>query len=104
MVNAVKKAYLIEFTPQANEDLKLFRRFEQRQILNEIEQQLMYEPNVVTRNRKEMRPNDVAEWELRVGKFRIFYNVDEEIRIIGVEAVGFKIGNMLFIRGERRKL
>ena len=96
--------YEIEFTPEANEDLKLFRKFEQKQILDETEHQLKYEPNVRTRNRKEMDPNEVAGWELRIGKFRVFYNVDEETRMVSVEAVGFKVGNMLFIRGERREL
>ncbi|MBI5302436.1 MAG: hypothetical protein HY868_09880 [Chloroflexi bacterium] len=96
--------YEIEFTFEANEDLILFRKFEQKQILDETEHQLMYEPNVATRNRKEMDPNDVAGWELRIGKFRVFYNVDESTRTVSIEAVGFKVGNLLFIRGERRKL
>ena len=96
--------YEIEFTPEANEDLKLFRKFEQKQVLDEIERQLKYEPKVETRNRKRMRLNEVAEWELRIGKFRVFYNVVEETHIVSIEAVGFKIGSMLFIRGERREL
>ena len=52
--------YDIELTPEANEDLKAFRKFEQRAIVDEIEAQLSYEPSVQTRNRKEMRPNEVA--------------------------------------------
>jgi len=96
--------YEIEFTPEANEDLKLFRKSEQKQILDETEHQLKYEPNVETRNRKEMRPNDVAGWELRIGKFRAFYHVDEETHTVSIEAVGFKVGSLLFIRGERREL
>ena len=95
--------YEIEFTPEANEDLKLFRKFEQKQILDETEDQLKYEPNVETRNRKEMRPNNVAGWELRIGKFRVFYKVDEETHTVSIEAVGFKVGSILFIRGERRE-
>ena len=94
----------IEFTLEANEDLKLFRKFEQKQILDETEHQLKHEPSVATHNRKEIAPNDIARWELRIGKFRVFYNVDEGTRIVSIEAVGFKVGNILFIRGERRKL
>ena len=96
--------YEIEFTPEANEDLKLFKKFEQKQILDETERQLKYEPNVATRNRKEMAPNDVAGWELRIGKFRVFYNVDRETRTVSIEAVGFKIGSILFLRGTRREI
>ena len=57
-----------------------------------------------TRNRKELRPNEVASWELRIGRFRMFYDVDEEDRNVSIEAIGFKIGHELFIRGERTEL
>lgn len=51
-----------------------------------------------------MRPNDVAEWELRIGKYRVFYNVETLVKIVSIEAVGFKIGSQLFVRGEQREL
>ncbi|GAK55353.1 plasmid stabilization system protein, RelE/ParE famil [Candidatus Vecturithrix granuli] len=96
--------YEIEFTPEAKDDLKTLRKFEQHTIIAGIETHLTYEPTVETRNRKRLRPNDVAEWELRLGKYRIFYNVEEHILIVSIEAVGFKVGNLLFIRGKRREL
>ena len=96
--------YEIEFTPEALEDLNSFRKFEQNEIIDGIETQLKHEPIVETRQRKEMRPNDIAGWELRVGKFRVFYNVEEKELIVSIEAVGFKIGNVLFIRGEKRAI
>lgn len=65
---------------------------------------LKYEPTVETRNRFRMRPNDVAEWELRIGKYRVFYNVEDEVQIVSIEVVGFKSGNQLFVRGKRRDL
>ena len=57
-----------------------------------------------TRNRKPLRPNEIANWELRLGKFRVFYNVEEEVLIVSIEAIGFKVGNLLFVRGVRRLL
>jgi len=42
--------------------------------------------------------------ELRVGKFRVFYDVDMENKFVKVEAVGFKKGSKLFIHGEEYKL
>lgn len=96
--------YEIEFTPEALEDLKSLKKFEQKEVIEGIESQLRYEPTVETRNRKKLRPNEVAERELRIGKFRVFYNVDEGVRIVSIEAVGFKIGNLLFIRGKKREL
>ncbi len=96
--------YEIEFTPEALEDLKSFRKFEQNEIVDGVETQLTYEPTVETQQRKQLRPNEIAEWELRIGKFRVFYNVEEEVLLVSVEAVGFKVGNLLFIRGEKRDI
>jgi mRNA-degrading endonuclease RelE of RelBE toxin-antitoxin system len=96
--------YEIEFTPEALKDLRLFRKFEQKQIIQGIEAQLKPEPKLETRNRKQLRPNDVAEWELRLGKYRVFYKVHDQVMIVSIEAIGFKIGSLLFIRGEERTL
>jgi len=96
--------YEIEFTPEAVEDLKALRKFEQEEVVDGIESQLRHEPTVETRNRKKLRPNNVAAWELRIGRFRVFYNVDQAVRIVSIEAVGFKVGNLLFVRGKRKDL
>jgi addiction module RelE/StbE family toxin len=96
--------YEIVFTRDALEDLKSLKKYEQKVIIVGIETQLKYEPTVATRNRKQLRPNQVAEWELRIGRFRLFYNVEEEVLIVTIEAVGFKIGNLLFIWGEKKEL
>ena len=96
--------YEIEFSPSALEDLKSLRKSEQKKVVERIETQLQHEPTVQTRNRKRLRPNDVAEWELRVDGFRVFYNVVETKIMVTIEAIGIKIGNVLFIRGESRQL
>jgi mRNA-degrading endonuclease RelE of RelBE toxin-antitoxin system len=67
--------YEIELTPEALEDLKALRKFEQKDVDKGIEIQLSHEPAIKALKRKKLRPNDVAEWELRIGKFRVFYNV-----------------------------
>lgn len=94
----------IEFTPEALDDLEALKKSDQVLIIDAIETQLRHEPLVETRNRKQLRPNQVAGWELRVGRLRILYNVYQDIPVVSVEAIGFKIGNMLFIRGRRRDL
>jgi mRNA-degrading endonuclease RelE of RelBE toxin-antitoxin system len=94
----------IEFTPESIDDLIFFRKHEQVEIVEGIETQLLYEPIFETKKRKWLRPNEIAEWELRIGKFRVFYNVDKEKLIVSIEAIGFKIGNVLFIRDKERKL
>jgi mRNA-degrading endonuclease RelE of RelBE toxin-antitoxin system len=96
--------YEIEYTPEARTDLDSFRKFEQKLILDEVDNQLQHEPNVETKNRKTLRPNEVAEWELRIGKFRVFYDVHEALKVVKIEAVGYKIGSRLFIHGQEYDL
>ena len=93
--------YEINLLPTAQEDLKSLRKFEQKEVLEGIKTQLRYEPTVETRNRKRLDPNELAEWELRIGRFRVFYNVETEVLIVHIEAIGVKEGNLLFIRGKR---
>jgi mRNA-degrading endonuclease RelE of RelBE toxin-antitoxin system len=94
----------IDFTPEAKVDLKSLRKFEQQEVIDGVQKQLVYEPTVETRNRKKLRPNEVADWEARIGTFRVFYNVDEEAGLVTIEAIGFKVGSQLFIRGEEKTL
>ena len=94
----------IKFTPEAIEDLRWFQRATRRKILTELESQLSYEPAVETRNRKRLHPNKLAEWELRVERFRVFFDMDLENRLIKVEAVGYKEGSRLFIQGREYPL
>jgi mRNA-degrading endonuclease RelE of RelBE toxin-antitoxin system len=68
----------IEYTPEAIDDLKLFKKYEQQSIFDQVDEQLLYEPTLETRSRKKLRPNSVAEYELRIGKFRVFYDVDRK--------------------------
>lgn len=96
--------YDIEFAPGALDDLRSLRKFEQQQVLDGIESHLRHQPAVETRNRKRLRPNEIAEWELRIGQFRVFYNSNEKELTLRVEAIGFKVGNLLFIRRERRDI
>ena len=94
----------ITFTPEAADDLAALKKNEQVEVVDAIETQLSYEPTTKTRNRKPLRPNEVAEWELRIGKFRVLYDVDENGRIVRIKVVGFKIGNLLFVRGRKKEL
>jgi mRNA-degrading endonuclease RelE of RelBE toxin-antitoxin system len=64
--------------PEAIDDLHSFLKKERRHLVDEIESQLRHEPEVETRNRKKLRPNQVAEWEVRIGRFRVFFDIDDE--------------------------
>ena len=96
--------YHIEFTDEALADLKWFKKHEQNEIIDGIEVNLRYEPTVETRNRSRLRPNQTAEWKLRLGNFRVYYDVDTVVRIVSIEAIGLKIGNLVLFRGKAEDL
>ena len=73
-------------------------------ILDSINRQLRYEPTAATRNRKRLQPNSTAEWELRLGQFRVFYDVDQQVRIVEIQRVGEKRGNTFFFRGQQEDI
>ncbi|HAX75627.1 MAG TPA: plasmid stabilization protein ParE [Cyanobacteria bacterium UBA11372] len=80
--------------------MQAFTAREQRIIRDALIEQLSNEPTVPTRNRKEMRPNWLAIWELRIGDFRVYYDVDEDESIVDIRAIGIKEGNQVRIGGE----
>jgi len=96
--------FVIKFTDQAIADLKLLKKAERRSVMRELETKLIKEPTVETRNRKMLRPNQLAEWELRFGNFRIFYDVDQDDGLIKIQTVGYKAGSRLIIQGKEYKL
>lgn len=97
-------AYTISYTESALEDIAYFRKHERVLIIDAIEQQLMYEPMREVRNRKPLDPNTLASWEVRVGKYRIFYDVEIHETLVLVKAVGWKEHNTLYIRGQEYHL
>jgi mRNA-degrading endonuclease RelE of RelBE toxin-antitoxin system len=94
----------LRFSQDAKEDLKVFKKTEQATILDAIPVQLASEPLTETRNRKPLRTNDLSQWELRVDRYRIFYDVDAENSIVLIKAIGWKDHNILRIRGEEYSL
>lgn len=96
--------FQIDFTNDAKIDLTFFTAFERKMILDEVKTQLRHEPATQTRNRKVLRDNPVAPWGLRIGKYRVFYWVDEQTLCVSVAAVGSKEHNVLYIRGEEVRI
>jgi mRNA-degrading endonuclease RelE of RelBE toxin-antitoxin system len=96
--------YEIELSGNAVKDLEYFKKFERNVIVTGVEQNLIYEPSIETKNRKPLRPNDLANWELRIDMYRVFYNIVEEEQKVEIVAVGWKKHNKLFIRGKEMQL
>lgn len=97
-------AYRIEYTESAIDDIAYFKKYERVLIVTAIEEQLTHEPLRAVRNRKPMAANVLAQWEVRVGKYRIFYDVEVIDRVVLVKAVGWKEHNTLYIRGKEYPL
>jgi mRNA-degrading endonuclease RelE of RelBE toxin-antitoxin system len=83
----------IRFAEGVEEDLKNVRIYYRNQILDAIEEQLAREPETRTRNRKLLENlippwQTVAPiWELRVGEYRVFYDVSATESVVYVRAV-----------------
>ena len=96
--------YTIEFTTEAEADLRWFSRREQNMVLEGIKNHLVYEPLKVTRNQHPCREDEtmIADWELRLGVYRTYYNVDEADLVVVIERIGSKPNNTVFLRGRRQ--
>jgi mRNA-degrading endonuclease RelE of RelBE toxin-antitoxin system len=102
---AKKDHFSLIFAPVVHNHLGAIDAKYDSLIREKIEEQLTYEPDVETRNRKPVRAPAAfqAEWELRFGpnnRFRVFYQIDHEKREVRIVAVGVKDRNRLLVGGE----
>ena len=90
----------INLNEGAQADLQWFTPYAQRIIVDGMEIHLRNQPTLGSRKIVSMRPNPVAGWELRLGDYRVLYDVDDTTHVVTVQAVGEKRGNALLIRGQ----
>jgi mRNA-degrading endonuclease RelE of RelBE toxin-antitoxin system len=95
--------FQVILTPSAEADLDYFKRFEQRVIVDAARRYLRNDADVESQHRKKLRANPMAPWELRFGKYRVFYEL-VDVTAVKIVAIGYKEHNDLFIRGRRVKL
>ena len=70
-------------------------------VLDVTELKLTHQPTVPTRNRKRLRDNTLAAWELRIGDIRVELHVEEAPEaVVTVRAVGVKARERVLIGGE----
>ena len=88
--------YNIAYSSSVAEDLKSLRASDRSRILDQIEVQLSHEPTRETRNRKKLSGlvppwlHVPPVWELRIGEYRAFYDVDEMAASVMVRAIRHK--------------
>jgi mRNA-degrading endonuclease RelE of RelBE toxin-antitoxin system len=87
------RMFTLEFAKDVLDDLKALRAPERKRILDRIDEQLLHNPTEETRNKKSLvglKPpweHEEPVWELRIGKYRVFYDVNEEEQQVIVRAV-----------------
>jgi mRNA-degrading endonuclease RelE of RelBE toxin-antitoxin system len=94
----------IRFSPHAREHINDLRKRDQQIIVKAISVHLQHQPDQPTRNRKPLTEKSFALWELRVGDFRVFYDVNPEQNQVVIVAVGKKRHNDLWIGNEKVEL
>jgi mRNA-degrading endonuclease RelE of RelBE toxin-antitoxin system len=76
--------YEIVFTRAAEDDLKQLTTFDRNTILDAIEQHLSHQPAMESRSRiKKLIQPAISEYRLRVGDFRVYYDIEpDETRVV----------------------
>jgi mRNA-degrading endonuclease RelE of RelBE toxin-antitoxin system len=93
--------YRIEYSPETVVHFRVLTTRQQIIVLDTVEKQLGFQPGVETRNRKPMRPNPIAPWELRIGSLRVYYDTeDDPEHVVYIRAVGIKDRNNVRIGKE----
>ena len=97
--------YRIEYSPETEEHFRYLSKRQQGIVLDAVERQLQFQPDIETRNRKPMRPNPLAPWELRIGTLRVYYDFeDSPERVVFIRAIGIKQRNNVRIGREMIQL
>jgi mRNA-degrading endonuclease RelE of RelBE toxin-antitoxin system len=78
-------AFKITITAEANNHLQSLPVRERRIVEAAVLTRLKYKPTMPTRAIKRLRPNPLAEFELRVGDLRVLYNVEESEVVLLVD-------------------
>lgn len=96
-----KTRYQIDYAESAVEHLRRLGARDRATVVDAIEERLSFEPAVEARNRKRMEENPMrADFELRVGALRVYYAVEEVVRVVNVLAVGLKDRDRVIVGGE----
>lgn len=97
--------YRIEYSPAARDHMKGLPARQRALVADAVDEHLTQQPTQETRNRKRLRPNHLAPFELRVRNLRVFYDVAEDPEpVVLIIAVGTKVGNRFLIEGEQIEL
>jgi mRNA-degrading endonuclease RelE of RelBE toxin-antitoxin system len=93
------------YAPEVQDHLRRFAKRDQTMMLDTVPRQLAHQPALPTRNRKPLDANPIAPWELRIGGYRVYFEVKEQpARVVRIVAVGLKDRDRVVINGVEVKL
>ncbi|MFP4439359.1 MAG: type II toxin-antitoxin system RelE family toxin [Chloroflexaceae bacterium] len=92
--------YTVEISDDAEKDLTYYRTYERRIILENALALLRDHPENESGNQKKLRDNPIAPWEFRIGKYQIFYTIEQDDKVVVIVSIGHKEHNTLYIRGK----
>ena len=85
-------------TEEADRQFRSLPVHDQRMLEAAILSRLEHQPTTATNAIKRLRPNPLAEFELRAGDLRALYNMEQDEVIVVI--VGRKVGNKLIVAWE----
>ena len=97
-------AFEIRWSPNARDHLRRLLAHQRAVVIDGAERDLSDRPDNPTKNRKLLRENPLATWELRLGELRVFYDINKQKLTVDVIAVGVKERSRLRIGGEEIEL
>ena len=92
--------YTVEISDDAEEDLTYCRAYVRRIILAGALTLLRNHPSRESNDQKKLRENSIAPWEVKVGKYRVFYAIEPDVPVVVIVSIGHKEHNTLYIRGK----
>jgi hypothetical protein len=109
MVMVKEQPFALTYDPEVEQHPRNIERKHHSLIRKAIDEQLQFEPQTETRNRKPLQQPAAfaATWELGFGpanQFRVLYAVDSERREVQILAISVKDRNRLIVGGEEVEL
>jgi mRNA-degrading endonuclease RelE of RelBE toxin-antitoxin system len=105
----VSQSYKLVYAKAVTKHLEAIEAKHHSHILAKIEEQLCFQPEVQTRNRKPLQQPATfgATWEIRFGpgnSFRVLYDVDRESYVVHILGIGVKSRERLLFAGEEVRI
>ena len=90
----------IEYAEEVADDLAGLRAFDRKRLLDQIDGQLTHQPDQESKNRKIIVgidppwDHEIPIWQMRVGEYRVFYDVDQAGGRVVIRAIRHKPPHM----------